>query len=79
MKNKKDFFYKLEKNYGISRIQFLMLLILVLWAAAVFALFISAIIVNPYSLITWSSLSAFFTGFSSVVLIVIAVFLLNKK
>lgn len=50
-----------------------LIVILALWTISVFYLLRRASTFAAISLVSWSSLTAFFTGFASIVLIVIAV------
>ena len=54
-------------------IEVVLVLILAIWTISVFYLLRQAATLTEINLISWTSLVAFFTGFSSIVLIVIAV------
>jgi len=75
---KQGFFQTIEKKLHINKIQFVLFVILVVWSIAVFSLLKTALVNNPYSIITWTSLNTIFTGFSSLALVIIAIILVNK-
>jgi len=60
-------------------VELVLVVVLAVWTVSVFYLLRQAATLVEINLVSWASLTTFFTGFSSIVLIVIAVIVADMR